>query len=136
MEILEQYGKTPDRTLTTAESEAAELLDYLDALLRTYRVRTKLPYFKESYGESLNTDWKPVWDSTTPVDYRAIERMLTNFCTNIEMCMVLIKDLNDLLLPDFILAWKGDLVQEMNKQYQLYNYMRTNLLFDRVGKEI
>lgn len=125
---LEQYGYSPlDGELSQEEKQVALFLDYLDALLQTYRLRVQYPNFGISYIGSLDTDWAPKIDPSNK-DLKPMIQMLTNFCRSMELCMDLIKALNKLDLPQFLIDWKQELNEALEHDHGFYICVSRNLI--------
>lgn len=121
-----------DRELSRDEKRTALFLDYLDALLQTYRQRVRCMECGIAYTGDLHSDWCPKIDMNNQ-NPDAVIRMLDNFCVNIELCMTLIQDLHDADLPDFLLAWKNTLSEMMENDHGI-NICLTRSLIVQAGK--
>lgn len=131
---LERYGYNAlDRELSRDEKRAALFLDYLDALLQTYRQRVQHMECGIAYIGGLHSDWCPKIDINNQ-DPDTMIRMLDNFCMNIELCMTLIQDLQDAALPDFLLAWKDALSEMMENDHGIYICLTRSLIV-QAGKK-
>lgn len=129
LQILKGHGYDPnERGLNSAEKEATVTLDYLEALLQTYRVRVQMPVFAEPYTESLYSNWKPAGLWGDDLDPKPMIKMLTNFCASMEICQLIISDYREDHWADFIRAWHNKVCHELEHDHDFYVAWRRELL--------
>ncbi|WP_289026686.1 hypothetical protein [uncultured Flavonifractor sp.] len=136
LQVLKRYGYDPaERQLTPQERELALILDYTEALLATYRVRAQLPAFAITFGDSMSVEWDESDFKGAGTDPRAMARMLTNFCRDIELSRLLLPSPREAWLPDFLKKWCEKVKAEMEHDHQFYICWRRHILLDIGGAE-
>lgn len=115
------YGYDPvTYHLTPADKVALLHLDYLDALLMSYRERVRDGLKNKEYMENLRSKW--TWKDVMDKEWksRPAPRMLSNFTHTMASAGLMLKGLSAQSLPEFVLKWAKDLQEQLEEEMAFY----------------
>ena len=115
------YGYDPvTYHLTPADKVALLHLDYLDALLMSYRERVRDGLKNKEYMENLRSKW--TWKDVMDKEWksRPAPRMLSNFTHTMASAGLMLKGLSAQSLPEFVLKWAKDLQKQLEEEMAFY----------------
>lgn len=115
------YGYDPvTYHLTPADKIALLHLDYLDALLMSYRERVRDGLKNKEYMENLRSKW--TWKDVMDKEWksRPAPRMLSNFTHTMASAGLMLKGLSAQSLPEFVLKWAKDLQKQLEEEMAFY----------------
>ena len=115
------YGYDPvTYHLTPADKIALLHLDYLDALLMSYRERVRDGLKNKEYMENLRSKW--TWKDIMDKEWksRPAPRMLSNFTHTMASAGLMLKGLSAQSLPEFVLKWAKDLQKQLEEEMAFY----------------
>jgi len=134
LETAKKYGYDANAySLTVADKVAMLHLDYLDALLMSYRERVIKGLTNQPYMENLHSDWN--WKNVLEKEWnsRPAPRMLSNFTKTMTSGDLLLEGLLAQKLPEFIKLWAKDLQAQL--KFDRAFYVRLEKEFDKFIEE-